>query len=57
MEAAKKLQMYFIVLQREDEPTKEQLLPQPQVPTSLFFFTVLLIRVFDIYTCLEQHEF
>jgi hypothetical protein len=36
MEAAKKLQMYFIALQREDEPTKEQLLQQ--VPTSLFFF-------------------
>ncbi|KAJ3669497.1 hypothetical protein LUZ60_011447 [Juncus effusus] len=26
MEAAKKLQLYFIELQREDEPTKEQLL-------------------------------
>ncbi|KAF3324701.1 mediator of RNA polymerase II transcription subunit 28 [Carex littledalei] len=28
MEAAKKLQLYFIALQREDEPTKEQLLQQ-----------------------------
>lgn len=41
MEAAKKLQLYFISLQREDQPTKEEILQKVVTTPFDFVFNVL----------------